>query len=36
LSGNDISWQSPQGRFRGRVQGDRIVAEDGLVLTRAR
>jgi SAM-dependent methyltransferase len=36
LSGNDISWQSPQGAFRGRVQGERIVAEDGLVLTRAR
>jgi hypothetical protein len=36
LSGNDISWQSPQGRFRGRVQGERIVGDDGLVLTRAR
>ena len=36
LSGNDISWQSPQGRFRGRVQADRILGEDGLVLTRAR
>jgi precorrin-6B methylase 2 len=32
LSGTDISWHG----FRGRVQGDRIVAEDGLVLTRAR
>ena len=36
LSGSDISWRSPQGRFRGRVQGERIVGEDGLVLTRER
>jgi len=36
LSGNDISWRSPQGGFRGRVQGERIVGEDGLVLTRGR
>jgi protein-L-isoaspartate O-methyltransferase len=27
LSGSEISWQSPQGRFRGRVQGDRITGE---------
>ena len=32
LSGNDISW----GKFRGRVQGDRIVGAGGLVLTRSR
>jgi precorrin-6B methylase 2 len=32
LSGNDIAW----GGFRGRVQGERIVGEDGLVLTRER
>ncbi len=36
LSGSDISWQSPQGRFRGRAQGERIVGEDGLILTRER
>jgi precorrin-6B methylase 2 len=27
LSGADISWQWPEGRFRGRVNGDRIVGE---------
>jgi hypothetical protein len=27
LSGADISWRWPQGRFRGRVTGDRIVGE---------
>jgi precorrin-6B methylase 2 len=27
LSGSDISWQTPQGGFRGRVEGDRIVGE---------
>ena len=32
LSGNDITWSG----FRGRVQGERIVGEDGLVLTRER
>src|SRR3989442_7336762 len=32
LSGNEISWSE----FRGRVQGERIVGEDGLVLTRER
>jgi precorrin-6B methylase 2 len=37
LDGADISWRWPQGRpFRGRVQGERIVGEDGLVLTRRR
>jgi SAM-dependent methyltransferase len=36
LSGADISWQSPQGRFRGRVQGERIVGDEGLVLARRR
>jgi precorrin-6B methylase 2 len=37
LDGADIAWQWPQGRpFRGRVQGERIVGEDGLVLTRRR
>jgi precorrin-6B methylase 2 len=36
LSGSEISWQSPQGRFHGRVQGDRIVGDDGRVLTRSR
>jgi hypothetical protein len=29
LSGADISWQWPEGRFRGRVNGDRIVGELG-------
>jgi len=32
LSGNAISW----GKFRGRVEGNRIVGDDGLVLTRER
>jgi precorrin-6B methylase 2 len=36
LSGTEISWRSPQGAFRGRVQGERIVGDDGLILTRAR
>jgi precorrin-6B methylase 2 len=36
LSGREISWQSPEGRFQGRVQDDRIVGDHGLVLTRAR
>jgi hypothetical protein len=36
LSGTEISWQSPQGAFRGRVQGERIVGQDGVVLTRER
>jgi precorrin-6B methylase 2 len=27
LRGTEIAWQSPQGRFRGRVQGARIVGE---------
>jgi SAM-dependent methyltransferase len=36
LSGRDISWRSAQGAFRGRVDGERIVGEDGLVLQRRR
>jgi len=32
LTGTEISWRG----FRGRVQGDRIVGENGLVLTRVR
>src|SRR3954468_3678278 len=32
LSGNAISW----GKFRGRVDGNRIVGDDGVVLTRER
>jgi precorrin-6B methylase 2 len=36
LSGSEISWESPQGRFQGRVQGERIVGDDGRVLTRSR
>ena len=37
LEGADISWQWPQGKaFRGRVQGERIVGDDGSVLTRRR
>jgi len=32
LSGNAISW----GKFRGRVEGSRIVGDDGLVFTRER
>ena len=36
LSGSEISWESPQGRFHGRVQGERIVGDDGRVLTRSR
>ena len=37
LSGSDLSWQTPQGAFRGRVEGNRIVGELGgqaVVLTR--
>ena len=29
LNGAEISWQWPEGRFRGRVNGDRIVGELG-------
>jgi len=36
LSGSEISWESPQGRFHGRVQGERIVGDDGSVLERSR
>jgi len=32
LAGNAISW----GKFRGRVEGNRIVGDDGAVLTRSR
>lgn len=27
LSGRDISWESPEGRFRGRAEGDSLVGE---------
>ena len=36
LRGVEIAWRSPLGRFRGRVQGDRMIADDGRVLTRER
>lgn len=39
LSGSDIAWRAPQGRFRGRVEGSRIVGElagSPLILTRER
>ena len=36
LRGAEIAWRSPQGRFHGRVQGERIVGDDGRVLTRER
>ena len=36
LRGAEIAWQSPQGRFRGRVQGERIIGDDGRVLARER
>jgi hypothetical protein len=36
LRGSDISWRSSTGRFHGRVEGERIVADDGRVLTRER
>jgi SAM-dependent methyltransferase len=36
LRGRDISWQSAAGRFRGRVERDRIVGDDGRVLARER
>jgi SAM-dependent methyltransferase len=37
LAGSDVSWQTPQGAFRGRVEGNRIVGElagKAFVLTR--
>ena len=34
LRGADITWRSPAGRFRGRVQGERIIGDDGRVLAR--
>jgi protein-L-isoaspartate O-methyltransferase len=39
LSGREIAWQSPQGRFRGRVEGERIIgqmADRPVVYTRRR
>ena len=39
LSGSDISWRTPQGLFRGKVEGTRIVGELGgtpLILVRER
>ena len=37
LSGADISWRWREGRFRGRVAGDRIAGElDGKALTLVR
>jgi precorrin-6B methylase 2 len=36
ISGTEVSWRTPEGSFRGRVQGNRIVGEDGAVLERRR
>jgi len=36
LRGADIRWRSASGSFHGRVQGERIVGDDGRVLTRER
>jgi len=36
LRGADIAWRSPAGRFSGRVEGDRIIGDDGRVLARER
>ena len=36
LRGVDIRWRSPAGSFHGRVQGDRIIGDDGRVMTRER
>ena len=36
LRGTDIRWRSPSGAFHGRVQGERIIGDDGRVLTRQR
>jgi precorrin-6B methylase 2 len=36
LRGAEIAWRTAQGRFHGRVQGERIVGDDGRVLTRER
>ena len=36
LRGADIAWRSPAGRFRGRVEGDRIIGDDTRVLARER
>jgi len=36
LRGADIAWRSLAGRFSGRVEGDRIIGDDGRVLARER
>jgi precorrin-6B methylase 2 len=36
LRGAEIAWRSPAGRFHGRVERDRIIGDDGRVLTRER
>ena len=36
LRGTDIRWRSPSGAFHGQVQGERIIGDDGRVLTRQR
>jgi precorrin-6B methylase 2 len=36
LRGAEIAWRSAQGSFHGRVQGERIIGDDGRVLTRER
>src|SRR6267142_3182400 len=36
LRGAEIAWRTAQGRFHGRVQGERIIGDDGRVLTRER
>jgi precorrin-6B methylase 2 len=36
LRGAEISWRSATGRFHGRVDADRILADDGRVLARER
>jgi precorrin-6B methylase 2 len=36
ISGVEISWRTSEGLFKGRVQGNRIVGDDGAVLERRR
>jgi SAM-dependent methyltransferase len=36
LRGSDIRWRSPAGSFHGRVEGERIIGDDGRVLARER
>jgi precorrin-6B methylase 2 len=36
LRGSDIRWRTAEGSFHGQVQGDRIIGDDGRVLTRER